>query len=99
MNTGKMRHDIKIVSKKDTSILHSCKAKINELHGEEKYIAMSTKTENSIKFEIRYLDKLKVLKRYRIFKIIFDSEEYEIIHVDFNNFRNDKIVIQAKYIE
>lgn len=99
MNTGKMRHSIKITSKKDNSILHSCKAKINELYGKEKYAAMGSKTENSIKFEIRYLDKLKVLKRYRLFKLIFDDEEYEIVYLDFNNFRKDKIIIQAKYIE
>lgn len=98
MNTGKMRYKIKIIRDTDKTEFHSCNCSIKELFGKEKIMAMGTKAENTIKFEIRYLDKLKELRKYRLFKVIYDNSEYKIIDVDFNNFKKDKIFIQVSEI-
>lgn len=94
-----MRYRIKILNRKDKAVLHECYCSIKELHGKEKLIAMGTKAENVIKFEIRYLEKLKVLKKHRDFIVLFEDIEYKMLNPDFNNYRKDKIIISVYEVE
>lgn len=95
MNISDMRHRIEI--NKEGKLFHSCYAGILEMYGKEKETAMANKTESIIKFKIRYCDKLKELRKTKLFTIKYDGYEYNLKDIDFNNFKKDKIILYTTF--
>ncbi len=70
---------------------------VKSLYGKELYDSLEVDLQNVIKFETRYCQKLAGLntKEYRV---EWDGVYYNIIHVDYLDFRKQKLIIRAQAI-
>lgn len=77
-----------------------CWCNPKELYGKELYEAINMKVTNGLVFEVRYCEKIRVMreeivKKKARFNIEFDGCSYDIYYMDFKNNSKDIVLIKA----
>ena len=105
VTVGELRNLIKIAHKEIKKeygltvgekyvIDRQCKAKIQNLHGEEFYQAYQVNLQDSVNFIVRFTKNISYDN-----VVIFNNKVYEIKHLDNINYRNKWLKIKCKVIE
>nr|DAT48101.1 MAG TPA: Putative head tail adaptor [Caudoviricetes sp.] len=105
VTVGELRNLIKIAHKEIKKeygltagekyvIDRQCKAKIQNLYGEEFYQAYQVNLQDSVNFIVRFTNNISYDN-----VVIFNNKVYEIKHLDNINYRNRWLKIKCKVIE
>jgi len=105
VTVGELRNLIKIAHKEIKKeygltvgekyvIDRQCKAKIQNLYGEEFYQAYQVNLQDSVNFIVRFTKNISYDN-----VVIFNNKVYEIKHLDNINYRNKWLKIKCKVIE
>jgi len=112
INSGKMREKI-VVQKRSVTYekgakvenwhtdtpFYRCSAELLDLFGQEKYTAYNSKLENSIKFRVRYCNKLRELVgNTKEFRVIWNENMYSLLFVDSCNGSREEMILQVNKV-
>lgn len=77
-----------------------CWCNPKDLYGKELYEAINVKFQNALSFELRYCEKIRLMREEIVnkqarFTIEFDGCSYEVYYIDFKNNSKDIVSIKA----
>ena len=77
-----------------------CWCNPKDLYGKELYEAINVKFQNALSFELRYCEKIRLMREEMVnkqarFTIEFDGCSYEVYYIDFKNNSKDTVTIKA----
>jgi SPP1 family predicted phage head-tail adaptor len=78
---------------------YSCWAELQQLYGTELYEAINIKLENSMVFKVRYCKLLEQLMNKETYKIIYNSNIYNLYYCDLAKYPKKFILLKCNLVK